>query len=994
MNVEKTPLTHPDHARHYAALMALTRSGLGLSGDGRTAVRQVTEMVAAALCVERVGLWRFNENRSGIVCDDLFEVSTSRHSKGAVLRSDSIPAYFRAMAENEVISADEACTDPSTKELADNYLRPLGISSMLDVPVLVAGVLDGVLCCEHVGPSRRWTDGERSFAISVANLVALMLTQCARAQSEARLRAIVEHEPECVKIVDLQGRLVDMNPAGLRMVEVDERSEVIGKPVANIVHPADREVFMDLHDRVSRGETGQTRFRVIGVRGTERWMETHSTPLREADGTLSGVLSVTRDVTEQTRTENVMLQVARSVSLPIGEGFLDELTRHMVEVLSATGGALVLLDPAQPGRLRTRTFVFNGRIIDNVSYEIAGTPCEQVVAGVARVFPRGIRELFPHDAMLGEYRLEAYVGAPLLDQQGTVIGLASVFHGAPIANPELALSALQIFAARAAAEIGRQAASSELQASQRQQRLILDSVGEGILGLDISGRIVFENRVAQLLLGWSEGEMIGRSSHALMHHHRDDGRPYPEEESPIHRTLRDGAVRRIEDESFFRKDAGSFPVEYVCSPVRDGVGAITGAVLSFRDITGRKRMEQHLLRSQRMESIGTLAGGIAHDLNNVLAPILLAIGLLKAGEADEGRLTILSRIEGSAQRGADLIRQVLSFARGVEGKPATVNAALLAHDIERIVHDTFPKNIAFDLAASPDLWRIHADPTQLHQVLMNLCVNARDAMPKGGRLTLALANMTVDEGYASLHPEAKPGRYVVIKVEDNGMGMSRDIQDRIFEPFFTTKEIGKGTGLGLSTVLTIVRSQGGFITLYSDPGQGARFTVHLPAIFASAEAPAATAARPGLRRGCGETILLVDDEATIREVGKQILERFNYRVLLASDGAEAVALFTEHRAAIALVVMDMAMPVMDGPATIAALRALDPEIRIVGSSGLTSYGELTRTEGLALDGFIPKPYAAEAMLSTLAEVLSADRAGATGCNPAITATCRQLGPIR
>ncbi len=970
MNVEETPITGPDHARHYAALMSLTRSGLGLSGDDKTDVRQVTETVASALGVERVSLWRFSGDRSAIVCHDLFEVSGSRHSSGTVLRADSIPAYFRAMAENEVISADDALSDASTKELTDNYLGPLGISSMLDVPVLVAGVLDGVLCCEHVGPARRWTDGERSFAISVANLVALMLTQCARAQSEARLRAIFEHEPECVRIVDLQGRVVDMNPAGLRMIEAEERRDVMGKPVTALIHPADRAAFMALHDRVGRGETGQMRFRVIGLKGTERWMETHSTPLREADGALSGVLSVTRDVTEQTRTENVMLRVARSVSLPIGEGFLDELTRHMVEVLSATGGALALFDPAQPGRLRTRTFVHEGRIIDNVSYEIAGTPCEQVIPGAGRVFPREVRELFPHDGMLVEFGFEGFVGAPLLDQDGAVIGLASVFHRTPIANPELALSALQIFAARAAAEIGRQTASREWQVSQRQQRLILDSVGEGILGLDTEGRIVFENRVAQALLGWAEGEMIGRNSHALMHHHRDDGRPYPEEESPIHRTLRDGAVRRIEDEGFFRKDASSFPVEYVCSPVRDGVGAITGAVLSFRDITERKRMEQHLLRSQRMESIGTLAGGIAHDLNNVLAPILLAIGLLKSGEQDEGRLTILSRIEGSAQRGADLIRQVLSFARGVEGKPATVKVELLARDIERIVHDTFPKNIAFELTAPPDLWLIHADPTQLHQVLMNLCVNARDAMPKGGRLALSLANATVDEVYASLHPQAKPGRYVVIKVEDNGTGMQREIQDRIFEPFFTTKEIGKGTGLGLSTVLTIVRSQGGFITLYSEPGQGARFKVHLPAIFAPAETPPDTTARPGLPRGRGETVLLVDDEATIREVGKKILERFNYRVLLASDGAEAVALYTENRADIAVVLTDMAMPVMDGPATIAALRALDPTIKIVGSSGLTSHGELTRTEGLALDGFIPKPYAAEAMLTTLAEVLS------------------------
>ncbi len=958
--------------------MALTRSGLGVAGDEKGAVRLVTETVARALEIDRVSIWRFDKERAAIVCQDLYAVSTGSHTAGAVLHADTIPAYFRAMAENEVIAADDARHDPRTRELAAGYLEPIGIASMLDVPVLVAGVLDGVLCCEHVGARRVWTQAERSFAISVANLVALMLTQCARARSEARLRAIVEHEPECVKIVDLEGRIVDMNPAGLRLVEAQRRRDVIGKPVLKLVHPDDRAAFLELHGRASRGATGQMRFRLHGLKGSERWMETHSTPLREADGMISSVLSVTRDVTDQTRTEHVMLRVAKAVSLPITEGFLEELTHQMVEVLGAAGGALALLDPAHPGRLQTRTFVLDARRVEDVCYDVAGTPCEQVVAGVGQVFPSGLRERFPRDRMLFEHGLEAYVGAPLHDQQGSVMGLASVFYRGRVEHPELALSALQIFAARAAAEVGRQAAINNLRSSQRQQKLILDSVGEGILGLDTKGCVVFENRVALALLGRADGEMIGRPLHELLLRAAGDDRPGDPGDSPMHRTLRDGEVRRVEDESFLRKDGSRFPAEYVCSPVRDSTGTITGGVMSFRDISERKRMEQHLLRSQRMESIGTLAGGIAHDLNNVLAPILLAIGLLRSGEEEESRLQILSRIEGSAQRGADLIRQVLSFARGVEGRPAAVNAALLARDIERIVHDTFPKNIVFELTTPSDLWPVNADPTQLHQVLMNLCVNARDAMPKGGRLSLALANATIDEVYATLHPQAKPGRYVVLKVEDNGSGIPREIQDRIFEPFFTTKEIGKGTGLGLSTVLTIVRSQGGFITLYSEPGQGARFKVHLPAIVAPVDAEEVPVSAPGLPRGQGETVLLVDDEATIREVGKKILERFNYKVILASDGAEAVAHFAARRSEIDVVLTDMAMPVMDGPATIAALRALEPRLKIIGSSGLSSHAEVANAEGVSMQGYIPKPYAAEAMLTTLHEVLRGKNASPSG----------------
>lgn len=969
MKAEETVIAHPAQARQYAALMALTRSGLGLDGDERGALQQVTRTVAEALGLARASLWRFDETRRALVCHDLFETATGRHSEGARLHDEITPRYFQALADNEAISADDARVDPRTCELAETYLVPLGISSMLDVPVIVGGQLDGVLCCEHVGELRRWDHAERSFAISVANLVALMLTQFARAHSEARLRSVVEHEPECVKVVDLGGRVLDMNPAGLRMIEAESREEVIGKMAVRLVHPDDREAFLDLHEQVMRGHTGQICFRAKGLRGSELWLESHSTPLRGAEGTITAVLSVTRDVTDQRRTENVMLRVARAVSLPIGEKFLDELTANMIEVLDATGGAFALFDAGNPRRLRTCTFVLRGRRMEDICYDVTGTPCEEVVAGRISVIPQGVQERYPSDQMLVDERLVAYVGVPLLNQQGEVIGLAAVFRDEPIRKPDLALSAMQIFAARAAAEIGRQAASGELRATQRRQESILDSVSEGILGFDTEARVIFANRAAREMLGQPEGALTGISGVTLLVPRDADGRPYPKAQSPIFRTLRDGVVRRSDHEQVQRADGTVFPAECACSAMRDAAGTVTGVVVSFRDISERRRMEQHLLRSQRMESIGTLAGGIAHDLNNVLAPILLAIGLLRSGESDPGRLQMLGRIEGSAQRGADLIRQVLSFARGVEGKPGAVNVALLARDIERIVHDTFPKNIEFELSAPANLWPANADPTQLHQVLMNLCVNARDAMPAGGQLRLALENAVVDQRQARLNPQAKPGRYVLLRVEDTGTGIPRELQDRIFEPFFTTKEIGKGTGLGLSTVLTIVRSHGGFITLQSEPEKGARFRVYLPAVVEQPKPPSAPVEIPGLAQGRGEMILLVDDEAVIRDVAQRILEAFNYKVLVAGDGAEAVAVFSQHRRTIDLVITDMAMPVMDGPATVAAIRAIDPAVKIVGSSGLASHAEVTSTQGLALDGFIAKPYAAETMLSVLASVL-------------------------
>jgi CheY-like chemotaxis protein len=379
-----------------------------------------------------------------------------------------------------------------------------------------------------------------------------------------------------------------------------------------------------------------------------------------------------------------------------------------------------------------------------------------------------------------------------------------------------------------------------------------------------------------------------------------------------------------------------------------------------------------------MESLGTLAGGIAHDLNNVLAPVLISIEFLRLEERNPERLEVLSSLQDSVRRGADLVRQVLSFARGIEGERVLTNLHHLAREMQQIVRDAFPKNIEFRLESANDLWTISADPTQMHQVMMNLCVNARDAMPNGGRLTLALHNLEVDEIFAGMNPDARPGSYVIIKVEDTGEGIPANIQARIFEPFFTTKEFGKGTGLGLATVLTIVKSHGGFIKLYSEQGKGTNFNVYLPAGGKPEPGERPVAAAKRLPCGSGELILVVDDEEGVRTVTQRTLERFGYRVMTAVHGAEAVALYAEHGAEVAVVLTDMAMPVMDGPATILALKMMNPAVKIIGSSGHASGGGVAKATGIGVEHFVPKPYTAETLLKVLAEVLSQPGHGVGG----------------
>jgi PAS domain S-box-containing protein len=391
-------------------------------------------------------------------------------------------------------------------------------------------------------------------------------------------------------------------------------------------------------------------------------------------------------------------------------------------------------------------------------------------------------------------------------------------------------------------------------------------------------------------------------------------------------------------------------------------------LLVFNDVTEKKRLEAQFLRAQRMESIGTLAGGIAHDLNNVLAPLLISVQLLKDKITDADGRKILVMLETNVNRGSELVKQVLAFGRGIQGERVMIQIKHIALEIKEIVQKTFPKSVRMQMEIAPDLWKVTGDATQIEQVLLNLCVNARDAMPDGGKLSLRMENKLLDQIYADANLESKPGRHVVLTVSDTGMGMTREVQDRIFEPFFTTKGHGKGTGLGLSTTLAIVKSHGGFIHCYSEPGTGSTFKVYLP-VGAAPDIDTVLLEKPKLPRGHNEMVLVVDDEEPIRHIAEKILERFGYRVLLAVDGAEALKLYMSRQNEIDVVITDMAMPVMDGHATIAALRAINPKVKVIGSSGFDVNEGTTGVANAGLKHFMPKPYTAEAVLSTLHKVL-------------------------
>jgi PAS domain S-box-containing protein len=503
-----------------------------------------------------------------------------------------------------------------------------------------------------------------------------------------------------------------------------------------------------------------------------------------------------------------------------------------------------------------------------------------------------------------------------------------------------------------------------------EQAAVLDKARDAIAIRDLTGKILFWNKSAERLYGWPREEVIDRNISELIYPNTsvfEEANRYVVEHGEW-----------IGEVQHYTKDRRELMVEARWTLLRDKEGAPRSVLAINTDVTEKKAIEAQLMRAQRIESIGTLAGGIAHDLNNILTPILTSIELLKMTMIDSKGRHILDTIEASSRRGAEIVRQVLSFARGVKGKRLEVQPKRLLKDIETLIRDTFPKNIKLHVALPKEGWSIQGDPTQLHQVLLNLSVNARDAMPEGGILEIVAENVVLDQRNVAKYLHARPGRYVKFTVRDSGAGIPAAMIEKIFEPFFTTKEVGKGTGLGLSTVVAIVKSHDGFVDVQSEVGRGTVFNLCLPAAVVTTEKRDHSSPLASFPRGNGETVLVVDDESSILTVTCDTLESFGYQTLAALDGTEAVALYQKHAEAIAVVITDMTMPNMDGPTTIRTLLKINPDLKIIASSGFMT-AELANKAFVDSKYFLPKPYAAETLLKIVRAILTepSDRATET-----------------
>jgi two-component system, cell cycle sensor histidine kinase and response regulator CckA len=511
----------------------------------------------------------------------------------------------------------------------------------------------------------------------------------------------------------------------------------------------------------------------------------------------------------------------------------------------------------------------------------------------------------------------------------------------------------------------------------REQAALLDVTSDAIVVNDLENHILFWNLGAERLYGWSAEEALGQSMIDLLYK-GSQLQLKAAWKTALEQGEWQGELEKVS------KSGKEVMVQSRWTSVRNETGNPKAILAVDTDITEKKLLEDQFLRAQRLESLGTLASGIAHDLNNILTPILTVAQLLplKLPHLDAQNQRLLQMLQDSSKRGSGLVSQILAFARGSEGKHVPIQVGHLLLEVGRVAKQTFPKSITIrEDVALQVLWMVSADATQLHQVLMNLCINARDAMPDGGTITLEAKNITLDANYARMHLDAREGPYVAITIADTGVGIAPEVLDRMFEPFFTTKAVGKGTGLGLSTALTIVKGHGGFVTVYSELNAGTRFAVYIPALEESdtlqlSEHLEALA-------GNGELILVVDDEASIREITKTSLEAHHYRAMTASDGIEAFALYAEHKQEISIVLLDLMMPMLDTATIIHTLQRLNPQVQIVTMSGLTPNeavlgSAVATSDPTAIQVFLAKPFTTYELLQALHQVkakLSAQQVG-------------------
>ncbi len=815
-------------------------------------------------------------------------------------------------------------------------------------------------------------------------------------ESEKRFRTLIENMQEGIIIVNNDDCIQFVNQRFCQMLGYDA-AELTGYVGYKIFFDSDEQQIIRSKNQLrTQGISDQYEIKIRKKDGETIWVLISGAPIVDADGNVNGSFGIITDIDKRKKAETALQQAKQALEkrdwektedyIQAKESLQkakDELEHRVAErttalshanedLLQQIGERQLAEEQLKQSEKRYRLlfnsandsiFVYQISPKNKVSkfIEINNVACEKL--GFSR---KELLKLSPTKLSLSfDEEQAARLMEKLLKERHVLYEDLFLTKTGGIIPVEISAHLFDFNEKPAIMAIARDITLRKRAQEQiREQAALLDKAQDAILACDLNDYIIYWNKSAERLYGWRFEETLGNNSFDMLFS-RASSQFIEARRSVLKTGEWQGEIPQI------TKNGKEIIVESRWTLVQTNDSDARSILIVNTDITEKKKIEAQFLRSQRMESIGALAGGIAHDLNNIFSPIMTAVQILQVRFAEDSRSQrILNTIESNVKRGADMVKQILTFARGVEGERVPLYINHLVYELEKIVLETFPKSISIQIADPDDLWTVSGDATQLHQVLLNLCVNARDAMPYGGVLKIVIQNVTLDEEFVRTHLEAHVGDYVVIKVIDSGVGIPKEIINKIFEPFFTTKESGKGTGLGLSTVIAIVKSHDGFVTVNSRMNEGATFEVYLPASKTEdlLELPDNDIQLP---MGNGELILLVDDEISILDITKETLETYGFTVILAHDGAEAVGMYARNKEEIALVITDMMMPVMDGISTIRALRKINPEVKIIASSGYLEDAKIAQFIDNTMEAFLHKPYTAEQLLSLIHSQLSA-----------------------
>ena len=751
----------------------------------------------------------------------------------------------------------------------------------------------------------------------------LTKAELALRESEERYRTLVELSPEAV-YVHCAGSFLFMNQAGAELFGATHPADLIGTSILERVHPEYRELVRERVHHISED-------RQVAPMVQQRWLR--------VDGHEFDVVATGTQV--QYDGKNAVLVLAHDVSaLRRSEAELRKLSRAVEQspVTIVITDAQGVIEYANPSFQTTTGYTIAEAIGQNPRVLNSGKQPREFYAELWGRIIAGDqwRGEFHNRKKNGELYWESATISPIKDDTGVITHYLAVKE-----------------------EITHRKSAEE---RIREQAALLDVSRDAIAVLTLDLRITYWNHGAENLYGWTSADALAATETEKLYGLRR------EELTEILRVVR--AEGRWASQQEHRTKLGlTLTIDARATLMRDEANHPKSVLLVCSDITERMALESSFLRSQRLESLGTLASGIAHDLNNVLSPILISVGFLRRRAQPGPEQESLQLISDSARRGSDIIKQLLQYSRGEEIAGGQVNVGLVIRDMGRMMQETFPRNLTISVQAPSDLHPVNGDRTRIHQVLLNLCINSRDAMPQGGQLKVHAQNLHVDAATAAQHDGARAGSYVRLLVEDTGTGIPAEQLERIFDPFFSTKPTGQGTGLGLPTVRSIVDQHRGFLKVESEVGVGTKFSVFLPAAGPATGSPDLSAEGHPEPLGGKELVLVVDDEPHLRKALQICLQENNYEVLLANNGAEALALAANHSQRLRLVITDVMMPVMDGAQLISALRLLKPNLAIIAISGLPGSSEsMEKQHGVGVR-YLSKPFSPPALLTCIRELL-------------------------